>query len=126
MPSVPHSTPQLTLSSRLPLASGGSIPVLGLGVFRAAAGGETERAVLHALEVGYRHVDTAAVYGNEEDVGRALRQSGVPRSEVFVTTKLWNADQGLDRTATACQKSLERLGLDYVDLYLIHWPLPTL
>jgi diketogulonate reductase-like aldo/keto reductase len=78
--------------------------------------------VLAALRLGYRHVDTARIYGNEADVGEAVRESGVPRAEVFVTTKLWNDDQGYDKALGAFDKSLARLGLDYVDLYLIHWP----
>ncbi|HVY47747.1 MAG TPA: aldo/keto reductase [Minicystis sp.] len=104
------------------LNNGVEIPQVGLGVFRAAAGEETRRAVRWALEIGYRHVDTARVYGNEQDVGEAIRESGVPREEVFVTTKLWNSDHGKDKAARACEESLKRLGFDYVDLYLIHWP----
>jgi diketogulonate reductase-like aldo/keto reductase len=96
------------------------MPRLGLGVFRA--GSDTYRAVGHALMVGYRHLDTAAIYRNEADVGRALRDSGVPRSEVFVTTKLWNDDQGYDEALRAFDASLDRLGLDHVDQYLLHWP----
>ncbi|MFO0617081.1 MAG: aldo/keto reductase [Polyangiaceae bacterium] len=106
----------------LPLRSGGAIPVVGLGVWQAPSGGVTKDAVTTALRLGYRHVDTARIYGNEDDVGAAVRESGVPRSEVFVTTKLWNADQGYDQALSAFDASLARLGLDYVDLYLIHWP----
>jgi diketogulonate reductase-like aldo/keto reductase len=109
-------------SSTLPLRSGTRIPVVGLGVWQAPAGTTTRDAVLAALRAGYRHVDTARIYGNEADVGAAVRASGVPRAEVFVTTKLWNADQGYDRALKAFDASLARLGLDYVDLYLIHWP----
>jgi diketogulonate reductase-like aldo/keto reductase len=79
---------------------------------------------LAALEVGYRHIDTAAIYGNEADVGVAIRRSGVPRDEVFVTTKLWNEDQGHDSALRALDRSLSRLGMDHVDLYLVHWPVP--
>jgi len=97
--------------------------VLGLGVWRMAAGAETEQAVTWAFEAGYRHVDTASMYSNERSVGDAIRRSGLPRDELFVTTKLMpthpNARPELER-------SLERLGLDYVDLYLIHWPMPVL
>jgi methylglyoxal/glyoxal reductase len=82
--------------------------------------------VKYALKVGYRHIDTASFYGNEEDVGRAIRDSGVPREEVFVTTKLWNTDQGYDFALSACDTSLRKLGLGYIDLYLIHWPVPEL
>lgn len=102
-----------------------TMPVLGLGVAELSDD-ETERAVSAALEVGCRLIDTAAVYGNEAAVGRAIAASGIPRAELFVTTKLANADQGFARSQEACQESLERLGLDYVDLYLIHWPAPQL
>jgi diketogulonate reductase-like aldo/keto reductase len=98
-----------------------TMPVLGLGVAELSDA-ETERAVSAALEMGYRLIDTAAVYGNEEAVGRAIAASGIPRGELFVTTKLANADQGFTTTQEACKVSLERLGLEYLDLYLIHWP----
>lgn len=98
------------------------IPALGFGVYLIPPGEETRQAVLWALEAGYRHIDTAAIYGNEASVGEAIRESGLRREEVFVTTKLWNEDQGYDRTLAAMEASLERLGFDYVDLYLIHWP----
>jgi diketogulonate reductase-like aldo/keto reductase len=105
------------------LRSGATIPRLGLGVFQASRG-EAERAVREALAIGYRHIDTARIYGNEQDVGAALRASGLPRSEVFITTKLWNDDQGYDSALRAFDGSLARLGLETVDLYLIHWPVP--
>ena len=111
-------------STTLPLRSGGAIPQVGLGVWQSARGDATKDAVLAALRHGYRHVDTARIYGNEADVGEAVRESGVARSELFVTTKLWNDDQGYDKALAAFDKSLGRLGLDYVDLYLIHWPVP--
>lgn len=105
------------------LNSGTVIPQLGLGVWQAT-NDETEHAVRFALaDAGYRHIDTAAAYGNEEGVGRGIASSGVPREEIFVTTKLWNADQGYEPALKAFDSSLGRLGLDYVDLYLIHWPL---
>ncbi|MFW0792789.1 aldo/keto reductase [Gordonia sp. CPCC 205515] len=114
------------MSTDLPtieLNSGALIPQLGLGVWQADDA-DTERAVRYAIgTAGYRHVDTAAAYGNEAAVGKALAASGVDRSEVFVTTKLWNADHGRDRALAAIDASLDRLGLDRVDLYLIHWPL---
>src|ERR1041384_2684753 len=97
----------------------------GLGVFRVAPA-ETERIVSDALEVGYRHIDTAAIYGNEKGVGAAIAESGIPRDELFITTKLWNSDQGTQSAVDAMDLSLEKLGLDYVDLYLIHWPRPDL
>ena len=102
-----------------------TMPALGLGVAELSDD-ETERAVSAALEMGYRLIDTAAVYGNEAAVGRAIAASGIPRAELFITTKLANADQGLTSTQNACKASLERLGLDYLDLYLIHWPAPQL
>jgi diketogulonate reductase-like aldo/keto reductase len=113
-------------TTRLPLLSGASIPQVGLGVWQAPAGRETQNAVLSALRFGYRHIDTARIYGNEADVGAAVRDSGVPREEVFVTTKLWNQDQGYDRALRAFDASLKRLGLAYVDLYLLHWPVAGL
>ena len=101
-----------------------TMPVLGLGVAEISED-ETERAVSAALEVGCRLIDTAAVYGNEAAVGRAIAASGIPRAELFVTTKLATPDQGFTSAQEACTASLERLGLDYVDLYLIHWPAPS-
>lgn len=102
---------------------GETIPQLGLGVWQAPDD-VTDSAVAAALAAGYRHIDTAAIYGNERGVGRGIAQSGVPRAEVFVTTKLWNSDQGFDSALRALDKSLDRLGTEYVDLYLIHWPSP--
>ena len=110
-------TPHLTLND------GRTIPQLGLGVFLVDPA-EAERIVTDALEVGYRHIDTAMIYKNEEGVGRAIAKSGIPREELFITTKLWNSDQGTDSARAALDTSLEKLGLDYVDLYLIHWPAP--
>jgi diketogulonate reductase-like aldo/keto reductase len=105
----------------LALDTGARIPQVGLGVWQAARG-ETVSAVQTALRLGYRHIDTARIYGNEAEVGQAVRASGLPRSEVFVTTKLWNADQGYDTALRAFDASLERLGLETIDLYLLHWP----
>ena len=110
---------------KIQLNDGTSIPQLGFGVFRVDPD-ETERIVLEALEVGYRHIDTAAVYGNEVGVGRAIAASGIPREELFITTKLWNSDQGTQSVYDAMDLSLAKLGLDHVDLYLIHWPRPDL
>lgn len=98
-----------------------SIPAVGLGVYQIDSN-DCKELVLSALKDGYRHVDTAKVYGNEEAVGQAIKESGIQRSELFITTKLWNSDHGYQQTLDACQNSLKRLGLDYVDLYLIHWP----
>jgi diketogulonate reductase-like aldo/keto reductase len=103
------------------LEGGGRMPALGLGVWQMAAGPETEQAVEWALEAGYRHIDTASYYRNEQSVGAALGRSGLPREEVFVTTKLMPAHPSAEREL---QRSLERLGLEYVDLYLIHFPVP--
>jgi 2,5-diketo-D-gluconate reductase A len=106
------------------LNDGNPIPSVGLGVFQTPPDA-TERAVSAALEAGYRHVDTAAAYGNEKQVGSAVRNSGLPREEVFLTTKLWNADQGYDSTMAAFERSARLLDVDYLDLYLIHWPVPA-
>ncbi|MGI5208789.1 aldo/keto reductase [Spirillospora sp. CA-108201] len=99
------------------------MPQLGFGVFQVGDE-EAENAVTVALRNGYRSIDTASAYGNEEGVGRALRASGLPREELFVTSKLWNSDQGYDDAMRAYDASLRRLGLEYLDLYLIHWPMP--
>lgn len=110
-------TDQLYLS----LHDGARIPQVGLGVWQTPDN-EAAPAVKAALDAGYRHVDTAAVYENEQGVGEGIRQSGLPRSDIFLTTKLWNTDQGYEQTLKAFEASLKRLGTDYVDLYLIHWP----
>jgi 2,5-diketo-D-gluconate reductase A len=114
---------QLTIP-RLALHDGTEIPQLGFGVFQIPPE-DTQSAVETALDAGYRHIDTAAAYGNEAEVGAALAAASLPREDVFVTTKLWNAQQGHDSTLAAFEKSLKRLGLDHVDLYLIHWPVPS-
>jgi len=101
-----------------------NIPQLGLGVFKVQDGDDVEAAIAAALDAGYRHIDTAAIYRNEEGVGRAIAASGIPRSDIFVTTKLWNSDQGYDSALAGMDASLARMGLDYVDLYLVHWPKP--
>lgn len=113
----------MTQIPTIPLNSGTSIPQVGFGVFQVPAE-ETEAAVLTALEAGYRSIDTAAAYRNETAVGAAIKASGIPREELFVTTKLWNADQGAEEALRAFDVSLGKLGLTYVDLYLIHWPAP--
>src|SRR5690349_12246600 len=115
--------PQITIPTIL-LHDGIEMPQLGFGVFQVPPEG-TQAAVELALEAGYRHIDTAAAYRNERGVGAALAASGLPREDYFVTTKLWNSQQGQDSTLIAFEASLERLGLDHVDLYLIHWPVPT-
>jgi diketogulonate reductase-like aldo/keto reductase len=116
----------LTLESKAKLNNGVEIPYLGLGVYQSPPGEITLRAVRYALKIGYRHIDTAELYGNEMDVGRALLESGIRRDDVFITTKVWNSHQGYDSTLYACERSLGRLGLSYVDLYLIHWPVQGL
>jgi 2,5-diketo-D-gluconate reductase A len=106
------------------LHDGVRMPQLGFGVFQVPPE-DTQRVVEEALTVGYRHIDTAAAYRNEKGVGAAITTSGLPREDVFVTTKLWNGEQGFDATLVAFDASLDRLGFDYVDLYLIHWPVPA-
>ena len=115
--------PEATIPS-VQLNNGVAIPQLGLGVFQVPPD-DAQRVVEHALEVGYRHVDTAAAYNNESGVGAAVRASGLPREEVFVTTKLRNGEQGYESAKRVYGETLTRLGLDYVDLYLIHWPFPS-
>ncbi len=117
---------EITSSRTITLRNGAEIPRLGLGVYQIEAGEATRNAVRWALEAGYRHIDTAAAYRNEADVGAAVRESGVPRDEVFVTSKLWNENHGYGEALRAFDRSLERLGFDYVDLYLIHWPVEKL
>ena len=112
----------LNLNSKTQLNNGTEIPNLGLGVYQTPPGEMTFQAAKYALSIGYRHIDTAKLYGNEGDVGRAIMSSGIPRDEIFVTTKVWNSDQGYDKTLKAIEDSLRRLDLAYVDLYLIHWP----
>lgn len=100
-----------------------TIPQLGYGVWKIEDQ-DASKAVQNAIRTGYRHIDTARIYENEKGVGEGIRNSGIKRNDLFVTTKVWNADQGYDSTLKACERSLARLGLDYVDLYLIHWPVP--
>lgn len=113
---------KLTINSTAELLNGVQMPRLGLGVWRSEPGNETEQAVAAALEAGYRSIDTATLYKNEADVGRAIRASGIAREDVFVTTKVWNSDQGYDTTLASFEASLKRLEMDYVDLFLVHWP----
>lgn len=117
-----------SLTSTYTLSNGNLIPCIGFGTWQSADGEEAYNAVMTALECGYRHIDTAAAYENEESVGKAindfLRKTGINRSELFITTKLWNDNHGYESTKKAIDESLNKLGLDYVDLYLIHWPNP--
>lgn len=106
------------------LNNGVVIPKIGFGTFKIEDGANVRSAVLSALETGYRHIDTAAIYDNEKGVGEAVRESGIPRKELFITGKLWNSDHGYDSVFKAFNKSLKLLGVDYLDLYLIHWPKP--
>lgn len=99
------------------------IPNIGFGTFRTPSGEETEKSVIDAIKSGYRHIDCAAAYGNEKSVGEAIRKSGVTREELFITSKLWNDDKGYENTLAAFNRTLEDLQLDYLDLYLIHWPI---
>ena len=115
---------QATSIPAVTLHDGVEIPQLGFGVFQVPPE-KTQDAVEEALEAGYRHIDTAAAYRNERGVGAAIAASGIPRNEIFVTTKLWNSAQGYESTLGAFEKSIDRLGMDYVDLYLIHWPVPS-
>jgi len=112
----------LTIDSTVTLNNGVAIPLFGLGTWQLGEGEEARRAVAYALQIGYRLLDTAAAYENERSVGAAIRESGISREEVFVTTKLANTEQGYESALAAFRDSLERLGLDYIDLYLIHWP----
>ncbi len=116
----------LSIGSTVRLNNGVEMPVLGLGVWQIPSGRATQQAVLLALQAGYRLIDTAKLYGNERDVGIAVKESGIPREDVFVTTKLWNRDHGYEAALRAFDESVTRLGLSYVDLYLIHWPVPRL
>jgi methylglyoxal/glyoxal reductase len=113
------------LQSTTTLHNGVKMPWLGLGVFKVEDGAEVVSSVKAALEVGYRSIDTAAIYGNEEGVGKAIAESTVPREDLFITTKVWNSNHGYEATLAAFDVSMEKLGLDYLDLYLIHWPLPS-
>lgn len=112
----------MNLSSATTLNNGLRMPWLGLGVFLSKEGTEVENAVKVALANGYKSIDTAAIYKNERGVGKAIRESGIPREDIFLTSKVWNADQGYSSTMAAFEESLEKLQTDYLDLYLIHWP----
>ena len=110
-------------NKKITLTNGIEMPQLGLGVYKMSNPEETVEAITYALQAGYRAVDTAALYGNEKETGDAIRLSDVPREELFITSKVWNTDQGYDETLRAFEASLEKLGLEYLDLYLTHWPI---
>jgi diketogulonate reductase-like aldo/keto reductase len=113
-----------SIDDAVALANGAMMPRFGLGTYKSAEGGDVEGAVAAALRLGYRLIDTASLYGNEEGIGRALAASGMPRAGVFLTSKVWNDEQGYDATLAAGERSLARLGTDYLDCYLVHWPRP--
>jgi diketogulonate reductase-like aldo/keto reductase len=117
---------QLSIGTKIILNNGVEMPVFGLGTYLSGSSEETQNIISYSLEIGYRHIDTARFYGNERDIGIAIKNSGVPREDIFITTKLWNSDHGYNRALEAFEESLEDLGLDYVDLYLIHWPVHDL
>lgn len=112
----------MDINHKYKLNNGIEIPALGIGTYRSQPGRETVEAIEFALELGYRHIDTAAMYGNEKEVGQVIRESGIKREEIFVTTKLWNDDHGFKNTLSAFDRSYKNLNIDYIDLYLIHWP----
>lgn len=112
----------MTIMEKAKLNNGEQMPYVGLGVYRMDDSKASQEAIVHALSVGYRHIDTAAYYQNEDIVGRAIKQSGIDREDLFVTTKVWNDDQRADRVMEAFEDSLKKLDTDYIDLYLIHWP----
>ena len=115
----------LGINTKVKLNHGVEMPVFGLGTYQSSSK-EVKQAVLYALGIGYRLIDTASMYGNEKEVGEAVRECGIPREEIFVTTKLWNSDHGYERALKAFEISLKNLGLEYIDLYLIHWPVEGL
>jgi len=112
----------VTIFDKVVLHNGVEIPAFGLGVYKVEEGRQIDETIQNALYIGYRLIDTASFYMNEEGVGRAIHRSGIPREELFITTKVWNSDQGYESTLKAFETSMEKLGLDYLDLYLVHWP----
>lgn len=117
---------ELSLQSKIKLNNAVNIPILGLGTYKSNVGIETQNAVSYALEAGYRLIDTAKIYNNEKDIGIAIKKSSIPRDDIFITTKLWNADHGEVAAYKACESSLKKLQTNYIDLYLIHWPVEKL
>ncbi len=117
---------KLSIQSNVKLNNGVEMPLLGLGIYETGRGRRTQNAISWAFEAGYRHIDTAKLYGNESDIVPVINKMSIPRKEVFITSKLWNSDHGYDRTIRAFNQSLDRLNLEYLDLYLIHWPVEGL
>ncbi len=117
---------ELKIDTKLRLNNGIEMPIFGFGTFRINAGFATRDSVKVALAAGYRSIDCASIYGNEKDIGDAIKQSGISRDEIFITTKLWNTDQGYDKALKAFEVSIGKLGLEYLDLYLLHWPVKGL
>jgi diketogulonate reductase-like aldo/keto reductase len=122
MPTVFEPT---SFSDAVEVSDGVNMPRLGLGTYKSQQGTDVEGEVRYGLSIGYRLIDTAALYGNEQSIGRVIRESGIPREDLFISTKLWNSDQAHQRTKKAFERSLGKLEMDYVDLYLVHWPWPT-
>jgi diketogulonate reductase-like aldo/keto reductase len=120
------SLDKIGIDTKVILNNGIGMPIFGLGTYLSGSSQETQDIVAYALEIGYRHIDTARFYGNERDIGEAIKKSGIPREDIFITTKLWNSDHGFNRALKAFEESLNDLDLDYVDLYLIHWPVQEL
>jgi len=116
----------LKIDSKITLNNDVEMPVFGLGTYNSTGGRRIVEVFKYALDIGYRHIDTASFYGNEKEVGNAVRKSGIPREDVFITTKLWNTDHGYEKALSAFERSLRLLGLSYIDLYLIHWPVEGL
>lgn len=122
---MPATVTLTSLADTVEIAPGVHMPRLGLGTYRSNEGPDVEGEVEYGLSIGYRLIDTAALYGNEASIGKVVRASGIAREEVFITTKLWNSDQGYESALAAFDRSLDKLGMDYVDLYLVHWPWPA-
>src|SRR5450759_594009 len=120
-----HMVELHSLTDTVDIAPGVAMPRLGVGTYKAVVGGDVENEVAEALSIGYRGIDTAALYRNEDGVGRMVRASGIPRDELFIATKVWNSEQGYDLTLEAFDDSLGQLGMDHVELYLMHWPIPS-
>ncbi len=115
-----------SLKDTYTLSNGVKIPIIGFGTWRTPDGEVAVSSVTEAIKQGYRHIDTAAIYGNEVSVGKAIKEAGIPREELFITSKLWNSEHGYESTLNAFEETMKKLGLEYLDLYLIHWPVPKI